>query len=112
MIKSLLYELEKLSQSHTHIDTNSIDKLFINPLKKKIFAINLANSPYLAPPAGSMQTISEEEENHLLDEIGEHFLALPEYDYGKVPDENRAGLANQVVGYLYSLLQMKQELKD
>src|SRR5699024_9749511 len=30
MIKSLLYELEKLSQSHTHIDTNSIDKLFIN----------------------------------------------------------------------------------
>lgn len=105
MIKSLLYELEKLSQSHTYIDTNSIDKLFINPLKKKIFAINLANSPYLAPPAGSMQTISEEEENHLLDEIGEHFLALPEYDYGKVPDENRAGLANQVVGYLYSLLQ-------
>lgn len=105
MIKSLLYELEKLSENQTYIDTNQIDELFINPLKKKIFVIDLVNSPYLIPPEENMQTISEEEENNLLDEIGEHFLSLPEYDYGKVLDANRAELANQVVGYLYSLLQ-------
>ena len=41
--------------------------------------------------------ISAEEEHQLLDEIGSHFLSLPEYDYGRVPDEQRAKLE-----FLYS----------
>ena len=46
----------------------------------------------------------------LLNEIGEHFLKMPEYDYGRVPSEKRAELANRVVGYLYSIL--KNELSS
>ena len=103
MIKSVIESLEKLSTKKVNFD--SINDFFSNPLKKKVFGINIANAPYLVPIVASMQTISAEEENQLLDEIGEHFLALPGYAYGKVPDDKRAELANQVVSYLYSLLQ-------
>ena len=103
MIKSVIGALDKLSTKPANCE--SLDGIFCNPLKKKVFEINVANTPYLAPTTGSMQTISAEEENQLLDEIGEHFLALPNYDFGKVSDDKRADLANQVVGYLYSLLQ-------
>ena len=103
MIKSVIGALEKLSIKPAN--WKAFDGFFSNPLKKKMFGINIANTPYLVPTTGSLKTISSEEENQLLDEIGEHFLALPDYDYGKVPDDKRAELANQVVSYLYSLLQ-------
>lgn len=105
MIESLIYELEKISNIQMNIDKKYIDGLFANPLKRKIYIVNLATSPSFAPPTGGMQTILEEEENRLLDEIGEYFLSLPEYDYGKVLDKDRENLANKVVGYLYSILQ-------
>lgn len=103
MICSILHELEKLND--VSVDLTGVNQIFSNPLKRKVYAVNAINTPHLVPTAGSMQQISPEEENRLLDEIGEHFLALPEYDYGKVPDDKRAELANKVVGYLYSLLQ-------
>lgn len=103
MLLSVLLELGKLSG--TPVDLSGLDQLFLNPLKRKVYAVNVINTPYMVPTSVNMQLISAEEENRLLDEIGEHFLALPEYDYGKVPDNKRAELANKVVGYLYSLLQ-------
>lgn len=103
MIESIFCQLNKLSQNS--VDTGEVSSLFSDPLKRKIFVTNITNAPYLIPIDGQVQTISTEEENRLLDEIGTHFLALPEYDYGKVPDDKRNELANRVVGYLYGLLQ-------
>jgi hypothetical protein len=103
MVRSILLELEKLTDAP--MDLMGLDDIFTNPLKRKIYAVNVNNTPYVVPTSGTLQQISPEEENRLLDEIGEHFLTLPEYDYGKVPDDKRAELANKVVGYLYSLLQ-------
>lgn len=103
LLKSLLEELAKLNQ--TEVDFRSFDNLFENPLKKKVYGVNVVNSPCMIPTVGHIPNISPEEEHQLLDEIGAHFLALPEYNYGRVPDEKRAELTNKIVGYLYSLLQ-------
>ena len=103
LLKSVLEELANLNQ--TAVDLHALDALFANPLKKKVYEINAANTPFMIPTNGIVPTISAEEENQLLDEIGSHFLSLPEYDYGRVPDEQRAKLTNHVVSYLYSLLQ-------
>ena len=103
LLKSVLEELANLNQ--TAVDLHALDSLFANPIKKKVYEINAANTPYMIPTGGMVPTISAEEEHQLLDEIGSHFLSLPEYDYGRVPDEQRAKLTNQVVGYLYALLQ-------
>lgn len=103
LLKSLLAELAQLNQ--TEVDFRTLDDLFANPLKKKVYAINAVDSPYMIPTGGQVPSISPEEEHQLLDEIGAHFLTLPEYDYGRVPDEERAELTNKIVGYLYSLLQ-------
>lgn len=103
MLLSILLELGKMSRSP--VDLSGLDQLFLNPLKRKVYTVDVINTPCMVPTRASMQLISAEEENRLLDEIGEHFLALSEYDYGKVPDNKRAELANKVVGYLYSLLQ-------
>lgn len=103
MLLSILLELGKMNGAT--VDLSGLDQLFINPLKRKVYAVDVTNTPHMVPTSGSIQLISAEEENRLLDEIGEHFLTLPEYDYGKVPDDKRAALANKVVGYLYSLLQ-------
>lgn len=103
LLNSLLEEIAKLNQ--TEVDLCAVEHLFANPLKKKVYEINAANTPYMVPTGGDIPNISAEEEHQLLDEIGAHFLAFPEYDYGRVPDEERANLTNKVVGYLYSLLQ-------
>lgn len=108
MLISILLELEKLND--VAIDLSGLSEIFSNPLKRKVYAFNTRDTPYLIPTSGSIHMISPEEENRLLDEIGEHFLALPEYDYGKVPDDKRAELANKVVGYLYLLLQAEIEI--
>jgi len=103
MIFSLIQEIEK--QSLQCADWRSIENVFSDPIKKKFYKIDANKSPHLLPINRNSPVISAEEENKLLDEIGRHFLNLPEYDYGIVPDNQRASLANKVVGYLYSLLQ-------
>lgn len=102
MAKTLIGELEKLSTKQA--DYEVLDKIFHNPLKKKLFVINVARNPCLMPIIGAVKTIPAEEENRLLDEIGAHFLASANYQYGKVADDKRAQLANEVVSYLYSCL--------
>ena len=105
MMKSILQQVEKLSSKPFNRVT--FDKVFSNPYKKKIYEINRNNDPYLLPTSGKMRTISVEDENILLNEIGEYFLSSSEYSYGKVPDTNRIDLSNKVVSYLYNLLQVE-----
>ena len=108
MMHSIFAELEKISNFSANYQT--LDNLFANPLKRKVFELNITDSPCLTPTRGDMVIISAEEENRLLDEIGEHFLTESSYTYGTVPNEKRAELANSVVAYLYHLLQ--DELAD
>lgn len=103
LISSLLAEISKFSSTPSSIF--SIDEIFQNPLKKKVFEVNTVRTPYALPTIGDMQIISTEEEDQLLNQIGAYFLQKDEYGYGKVPDQKRAELANSVVSYLYSLLQ-------
>ena len=103
LLKSIFEELAQLNQTEACFER--LDELFANPLKIKVYEINSANTPYMIPTGGVVHAISAEEEHQLLDEIGSHFLSLPEYDYGRVPDEKRSKLTNQVVSYLYALLQ-------
>lgn len=92
------------SISTDDLDLMGFDLAFENPLKKKVYVINTTKTPSLLPTGKEIVVVSEEETNELLDSIGEYFLASPDYTYGKVPDEKRVALGNQVVGYLYSLL--------
>lgn len=103
MMCSVLERLVNLNNEV--VDLTKLQEFFSNPLKKKICEINITDNPCLKPLEDEVRFISKDEENKLLDEIGEHFLAMPEYNYGKVPDDKRAELANKVVGYLYTLLQ-------
>lgn len=105
--KDMLYSVlcEILKKSAMSVDLSEIEGMFQNPLRQKFHKINHIESPYLVPTEQHVRKISNEEENVLLDEIGEYFLQQPDFDYGVVPDDKRADLANQVVGYLYSLLQ-------
>ncbi len=103
MLWSVLNELGKIGGAQ--IRQEELDGLFDNPLKKKAFEINVVNTPYMRPTSGNVPVIPAEEEHQLLDEVGAYFLAMPEYDYGRVPNEKRAKLTNEVVGYLYKMLQ-------
>ena len=103
MVFSVLKEIEKLAINH--FDYSTLDSFFSNPLKKKFQMCEIDKNPLLVPIDSKPKTISEEEENILLDEIGNHFLSLPEYNYGRVPDNKRVELVNSIVEYLYNLLQ-------
>ena len=103
MMASIFKQFE--ARSKYNFNWELFDKVFDNPLKKKFFSLDYITTPYLRPIHGHIQKIRAEDENQLLDEIGTHFLATDEWNYGRVPDGLRASLANQVVGYLYSLLQ-------
>lgn len=103
MMHSIFTELDKLSKNIA--DYQALDNRFADPLKRRVIEFNISDSPYLEPTHGDMVVISSEEENQLLDEIGEFFLTNNGYSLGTVPNEKRADLANQVVAYLYRLLQ-------
>lgn len=103
MIISVINELVKLNTNP--VKTSCLDSLFSNPLKKKVFSINAFTTPFAIPTLGELQTVTAEDENQLLDEIGTHFLQSNEYTYGKVPDEQRYELTKKVVAFLYGLLQ-------
>ena len=102
LMVSVIEELGRTSS--IPIDYDKVNELFINPVKRKILLFSIDDHPYLKPIIGSPRFISAEEENWLLDEIGDHFLSMPEYDYGQVPDNKRSELVKKVVGFLYSLL--------
>ena len=52
MIKSVIGALEKSSKKPANYET--LNEVFSNPLKKKVFGINIANTPYLVPITGSI----------------------------------------------------------
>ncbi len=103
LIASLLLEIQKFSCVSTNLLL--LEDVFGNPLKKKVFEIDTYSMPCAVPIRGDMQVVSIEDENQLLDEIGLHFLETGKYTRGTVPDDKRTTLGNDVVSYLYALLQ-------
>jgi len=105
MIQSILNILENLT-IEGKIEKNQLENIFAVPLKKKFFALDYMNNPYLKPLSDqNFRKIKSEDENELLDDVGSAVLASGKWSYGIVKDEERLVIANYVVAYLYELLQ-------
>ena len=88
------------------LQVESLEYIFENPLKKKMFNIDYIKYPYLKPLHDKrFRTIKAEDENELLDDIGSAVLASGKWTYGVIKDEDRTVVANFVVSYLYEMLQ-------
>lgn len=105
MIESIFDILGNLT-IEGNIDKKQLENIFANPLKKKFFTLDYTNNPYLKPLSHrDFRKIKSEDENELLDGIGDEILTSGKWTYGIVKDEERSVIANYVVGYLYKLLQ-------
>lgn len=86
--------------------TEDIKIIFENPMKKKIYSLDIETTPYLKPIAYSNNRIvRREDEDYLLDVIGKSILKTGKWKYGVIPDSDRTKIANEVVGILYRMLQ-------
>lgn len=105
MIEAILDLLSGLTKEG-NIEKKQLKSIFNNPLKKKFFALDYTDNPYMKPLADrNFHRIKSEDENELLDDIGSSVLASGKWTYGIVKDEDRSAIANYVVGHLYGLLQ-------
>lgn len=88
-----------------------LDKLFDNPMRRKIFSLDFQDKPYYKPILFTADRIvREEDEDYLLDIIGKSILQSSKWTYGVIPDEKRTMIANEVVGMLYKMLQEEIEV--
>lgn len=91
--------------------TERLDALFQNPMKRKMFSLDFEEKPYLKPILFTEdRSIREEDEDCLLDIIGKAILQHGKWTYGVIPDEQRAQIANDVVGMLYNMLKKEIEV--
>lgn len=111
MVESIIDMLENFTIEAKEI--MQLEKIFANPLKKKFFALDYNNNPYLKPLSDrNFREIKAEDENELLDGIGSEIIVKGKWSYGIVKDEDRSDIARYVVGYLYELLESQiKELK-
>ena len=88
-----------------------LDVLFQNPMRRKIYSFDYEDTPYLKPILFTEnRMVREEDEDYLLDIIGKSMLQSGKWNYGIIPDEKRAEIANDVVGMLYNMLQKEIEV--
>ena len=88
------------------IDVHLLDKVFSNPLKAKMIALNVSKHPYFKPLLGKIRRIPTEWEQYLLDEIGAYLVKEKGYSYGVLPFESNNEVCNKIVDYLFSQLQI------
>lgn len=105
MIMSILEELKQFCRYP--VKRSLVESVFANPRKKKFFSLDVEEHPYFKPIYEPAVQIRNAEVDALLDEIGEHFLSMPEWKCGTVTDTDRGRLCNSIVGYLYSRLQQE-----
>ena len=97
---------------HGKLDLIKIDKCFENPLKKKLFTLNISDNPYFKPTYSKNRIIPVEYENELLDKIGQFALIDKNIPYGIIADDDKAPLCKDIVSYLYDQLKEKVERLD
>lgn len=85
-------------------NSKAINKYFNNPLKKKIFAFEFNNTPYLKPIHHKPTMISKAYMDSLCDEIGDYFRMIKKVPTGTIPHEKCSVYCNETVGILYKKL--------
>jgi len=97
--------LEQLSQFTTkQFNNERINAVFANPLKKKIYSLDFETNPYLKPMDLDTRRIPVECEDELLNEIGYYFIRDKNLKAGKLDDDKKVEICNEVVSYLYKKL--------
>lgn len=87
-----------------------LDDIFSNPMKKKVFSLDFDKAPHLKPiEPRNNRRVHAEDEDYLLDIIGNYILSTGKWGYGVIPDADRTKIANDVVGMLYKMLQSEIE---
>ena len=88
------------------VDEVLLNSIFNPEYKKKMTGLILNEDGILRTPTQGFDLlkISEYEINLMLDEIGE-YLANQGYMYGKIPQEDNSKFCNDIVNYLYSILE-------
>lgn len=93
------------SFSINRFNFSSFEKLFDNPLKTKVFALNYNELPYFKPLIGDVRNIPVEYEHQLLDEIGVYLRQTKKFNYGIIQGVEKHKICNDIVGFLYNKLQ-------
>lgn len=97
LLKSMLVEPNKFN-------SKAIDKYFSNSLKKKVFAFEFNNTPYLKPISHKPTMVSKVYMDSLCDEIGDYFRMIKKVPIGAIPHEKCSEYCNETVGILYDKL--------
>ena len=109
-ITILLEHICKLSGA-TSEKLNDIDVIFANPIRKKLFSLDYQKYHYFEPIQDrENHFIHGEDEDLLLDEIGEELLSTGKWNIGIINDGDRTKIAHEVVGILYRKLQQEVEV--
>lgn len=95
------------------VDELHLETLFKPDFKKKMTGVVMDDSGKLKIPTSGFKllTISEYEINKLLDELG-IFLKDKEYKHGPISKDSNVKFCNDIVGYLYSILEREVEKFD
>lgn len=104
--------LDVLNQNtyKTYDYTEDLDDIFSNPMKKKFFSVEYYKIPYLKPlETRNNRRIRAEDEDYLLDIIGNSIVSTDKWGYGVIPDTDRTKVASEVVSMLYGMLQSEIE---
>lgn len=85
-----------------------LNALFPNPIQKKIFSLDYQEYHYFEPTENrENHFVHGEDEDILLNEIGEEILEVENWNIGIVDDEDRTKIVHEVVGILYKKLQQE-----
>lgn len=106
IIISLLKELAQFGSMP--INMQLVDEVFHNIYKKKFFSFNISEFPYYKPIYGKAPNFSFQFQDELIDTVGE-YIKNKYMITGTIPDSDRTQVANDIVGYLYRLLQHEVE---
>ena len=106
-ITIIIDNIYKLVGKNGKIDFD-IDALFDNPIRKKLFCFDYQKYYYLEPLLDrNNHFVHREDEDILLDEIGEELLKTGKWNIGIVDEGDRTKIAHEVVGILYKKLQQE-----
>lgn len=99
-IRKLVGETDKIEYD--------LNVLFSNQIQKKLFSLDYQKYRYLEPVEDrENHFVHGEDEDILLNEIGEELLGIGKWNIGIVDDGDRTKIAHEVVGILYRKLQQE-----
>lgn len=85
-----------------------LNVLFPNPIQKKLFSLDYQEYHYFEPTKDQANHfVHGEDEDTLLDEIGEELLEIGNWNIGVVNNGDRTKIVHEVVGILYRKLQQE-----